>query len=93
MTECLLYTAVCPSPSIHVQVTKWPLGGKGLLFDREWMVLNELGSCLSQKQEPRLCLIQPSVDLATRKMTLKAEGEEANSWLLQNSVTREIVSI
>ncbi|XP_028630666.1 molybdenum cofactor sulfurase [Grammomys surdaster] len=59
-----------------VEVTKWPVGSQGLLYDRSWMVVNHNGICLSQKQEPRLCLIQPFIDLQQRIMVIKAEGME-----------------
>ena len=36
------------------------------------MVLSDHGSCLTQKQEPHLCLIRPSIDLTSRTMTLSA---------------------
>ncbi|ERE82231.1 MOSC domain-containing protein 2 [Cricetulus griseus] len=58
------------------EVTKWPVGSKGLLYDRSWMVVNHNGICLSQKQEPRLCLIQPFIDLQQRIMVIKAKGME-----------------
>ncbi|XP_052597641.1 molybdenum cofactor sulfurase isoform X2 [Peromyscus californicus insignis] len=56
------------------EVTKWPVGSKGLLYDRSWMIVNHNGVCLSQKQEPRLCLIQPFIDLQRRIMVIKAKG-------------------
>lgn len=52
------------------------MGSKGLLYDRGWMVVNHNGICLSQKQEPRLCLIQPFIDLQQRTMVIKAKGME-----------------
>ncbi|XP_006526274.1 molybdenum cofactor sulfurase isoform X1 [Mus musculus] len=58
------------------EVTKWPVGSQGLLYDRSWMVVNHNGICMSQKQEPRLCLIQPFIDLQQRIMVIKAEGME-----------------
>ncbi|XP_075388687.1 molybdenum cofactor sulfurase [Tenrec ecaudatus] len=58
------------------EVTRWPVGNQGLLYDRSWMVANHNGICLSQKQEPRLCLIQPSIDLRQKILVLKAKGME-----------------
>ncbi|XP_040840596.1 molybdenum cofactor sulfurase [Ochotona curzoniae] len=58
------------------EVTSWPIGKQGLLYDRSWMVVNHNGICLSQKQEPRLCLIQPCIDLKQRIMVIKAKGME-----------------
>ena len=56
------------------------MGGQGFLYDREWMVLSEHFSVLSQKQEPRLCFIQPSLDLSTQTMTLTAKGMQQKIW-------------
>ncbi|KAG8521657.1 Molybdenum cofactor sulfurase [Galemys pyrenaicus] len=52
----------------------WPVGHQGLLYDRNWMVVNHNGICMSQKQEPRLCLIQPFIDLQQKIMVVKAPG-------------------
>nr|XP_033786525.1 molybdenum cofactor sulfurase isoform X2 [Geotrypetes seraphini] len=56
------------------QVSEWPLGKQGLLYDRNWMIVNQNGVCLSQKQEPRLCLIRPFLDLKQNNMVITAEG-------------------
>ncbi|XP_015421045.1 PREDICTED: molybdenum cofactor sulfurase [Myotis davidii] len=58
------------------EVTRWPVGHQGLLYDRSWMVVNHNGICLSQKQEPRLCLVQPRIDLQQRIMVVRAKGME-----------------
>ena len=55
-------------------VDTWPLSGKGLLYDREWMVLSQHNSVLSQKQESKLCLVQPSINMETERLMLIAEG-------------------
>nr|XP_055026069.1 molybdenum cofactor sulfurase isoform X1 [Misgurnus anguillicaudatus] len=56
------------------EVAEWPLGPQGLLYDRLWMVVNENGVCLSQKREPKLCLIQPVICLASNTLQLKVSG-------------------
>nr|DBA24681.1 TPA: hypothetical protein GDO54_012307 [Pyxicephalus adspersus] len=56
------------------QVSQWPVVEQGLMFDRSWMVVNENGVCLSQKQEPKLCLIHPSIDLIQNIMIIHAHG-------------------
>ncbi|XP_019493446.1 PREDICTED: molybdenum cofactor sulfurase isoform X1 [Hipposideros armiger] len=66
------------------EVTRWPIGNQGLLYDRSWMVVNHNGICLSQKQEPRLCLIQPFIDLQRRIMVIKAKGMEPIEVPLEN---------
>ena len=37
--------------------------------------MSKRGSLVSLKQEPKLCQIQPSLDLKTWSLTLAAEGE------------------
>lgn len=59
---------------VLLQVTEWPVGNQGLLYDRNWMVVNQNGVCVTQKQEPRLCLVNPSVDLKKKVMVIQAEG-------------------
>ncbi|XP_010333725.2 molybdenum cofactor sulfurase isoform X2 [Saimiri boliviensis] len=61
------------------EVTRWPVGNQGLLYDRSWMVVNHNGVCLSQKQEPRLCLIQPFIDLQQRIMVIKAKDQPSGT--------------
>lgn len=57
-----------------LQVKKWPLCERGLLYDREWMIVLESGFGLSQKREPRLCRLQPSIDLISETLTLEYPG-------------------
>ncbi|XP_039592511.1 molybdenum cofactor sulfurase-like [Polypterus senegalus] len=56
------------------QVTSWPVGPRGLKYDRSWMVVNLNGVCLSQKQEPQLCQIIPYINLRENTLTLRAPG-------------------
>lgn len=65
------------------EVTSWPLGSHGLLYDRSWMIVNHNGIGLSQKQEPRLCLLQPSIDLQRRLLCIRAPGMEPVSVPLE----------
>nr|KAF6358624.1 molybdenum cofactor sulfurase [Pipistrellus kuhlii] len=64
------------STTVPATVTQWPVGPRGLLYDRSWMVVNHNGICLSQKQEPRLCLVQPCIDLQQKIMVVRAKGME-----------------
>lgn len=42
---------------------KWDLSEKGLKYDREWMIINgNNGTALTQKNEPKMCLIKPHID-------------------------------
>ncbi|XP_042357648.1 molybdenum cofactor sulfurase isoform X2 [Plectropomus leopardus] len=67
------------------EVHDWPVGPLGLLYDRSWMVVNGNGVCLSQKREPRLCLIRPQVRLPSNKLLLQASGMDTISVPLENS--------
>lgn len=58
-----------------MRTDSWVTGSKGLLYDREWMVVTPAGVCLTQKREPKLCLIRPSIDLSSRLLILHFSGE------------------
>ncbi|XP_014670764.1 PREDICTED: molybdenum cofactor sulfurase-like isoform X2 [Priapulus caudatus] len=49
----------CGSLEVH----EWKLSERGLLYDRQWMVVTDAGIVLTQKRESRLCLIKPRLDL------------------------------
>uniref|UniRef100_A0A8C3RXJ1 Molybdenum cofactor sulfurase n=1 Tax=Chelydra serpentina TaxID=8475 RepID=A0A8C3RXJ1_CHESE len=72
------------------EVSEWPVGNQGLLYDRSWMVVNQNGVCISQKQEPRLCLVHPLIDLEQNIMVIKAEGMDPISLPLEENTGREI---
>uniref|UniRef100_A0A2A4J3D5 Molybdenum cofactor sulfurase n=1 Tax=Heliothis virescens TaxID=7102 RepID=A0A2A4J3D5_HELVI len=55
--------------------TSWRIGPKGFEFDREWMIVKDNGVCLTQKQNSRMCMIKPRIDLHRRTMTLQFEGK------------------
>lgn len=59
-----------------MEVQAWKLNERGLEYDREWVIVNENGICLTQKDEPKLCLIAPKLDLKKRKLTLSFKTGE-----------------
>ena len=61
---------------IMFQVNEWEVGHRGFLYDRQWMIVTDSGVCLTQKREPRLCLIKPSVDLSSKILSITAPGLE-----------------
>uniref|UniRef100_A0A8C0F652 Molybdenum cofactor sulfurase n=1 Tax=Bubo bubo TaxID=30461 RepID=A0A8C0F652_BUBBB len=73
------------------EVTEWPVGNQGLLYDRNWMVVNQNGVCITQKQEPRLCLVNPSIDLKKNIMVIQAEGMDPISVSLEENTGKEAV--
>ncbi|XP_052212414.1 molybdenum cofactor sulfurase-like [Dreissena polymorpha] len=56
------------------RVPRWPLCSRGLLYDREWMIVMETGIALTQKREYRLCLLRPSIDLLSGQLILAFPG-------------------
>lgn len=72
------------SAVFFMQVHDWPLGPRGLLHDRSWMVVNENGVCLNQKRVPRLCLIRPEVHLPSNHLLLKAPGQTESVAFTEN---------
>ncbi|XP_053732014.1 molybdenum cofactor sulfurase [Synchiropus splendidus] len=68
------------------EVSNWPVGSRGLLYDRGWMVVNGNDVCLSQKREPRLCLIRPEVHLPSNTLHLQAAGMEGISVPLEGTM-------
>jgi uncharacterized protein len=55
-----------------VQVTEAILTATGLEFDRAWMVVDAQGDFVTQRELPRMCLIQPT--LKHYEMVLRAPG-------------------
>lgn len=53
------------------EVRDWEICDTGLKFDREWMIVSESGVTVSQKREPKLCLIKPQIDLVRKCLILR----------------------
>lgn len=52
-------------------VDAWPVGSRGLLFDREWAIVDAAtNKALSLKELPELCFVHPRVDLTHQTLTL-----------------------
>ncbi|GLH12513.1 Molybdenum cofactor sulfurase 1 [Gryllus bimaculatus] len=55
-------------------VENWEVNSRGLKYDREWMIVNSSGVALTQKQETKLCLIMPKIDLENQNLILEYNG-------------------
>ena len=53
-----------------MSVKTWPMGERGLYYDREWMVVNKAGCIMTQKRAPQMCRIKPIVDMNEGLLTL-----------------------
>ncbi|EGG20974.1 molybdenum cofactor sulfurase [Cavenderia fasciculata] len=54
------------------KVDSWEIGPSGLLFDREWTLVDQNGVYINQKKLPILSLITTRIDLQTRMLVLEA---------------------
>ena len=73
---CIFLVCSLPVGFTFFQMDSWLVGNRGLRWDREWAVLSEKGSCLSQKQEPLMAAIVPAVDCRTGQLTLCRRKQE-----------------
>ncbi|CAI7996368.1 Molybdenum cofactor sulfurase, partial [Geodia barretti] len=72
-----------------LEVSEWLIGGCGLLYDREWVVLSEHRACLSQKQEPRLSLVLPFLTPHSQHLELRFQGKASLKVSLARGGTEE----
>ncbi|BFZ22694.1 hypothetical protein BsWGS_25733 [Bradybaena similaris] len=56
------------------RVSEWEMCSKGLLYDREWVLVSDTGVTIGQKREPRICLLSPYIDLERKKLVLSIPG-------------------
>ena len=54
----------------------WSVSKAGLLYDRQWVIVNAVGAALTQKREPKLCLIRPEIDLIENVLILRYRGKD-----------------
>lgn len=69
VAQLLIYPVKSCAP---LQVRQALLTDQGLDLDRLWMVVDERGQCLSQREQPRLALVQPQ--LRQTDLVLRAPG-------------------
>ncbi|KAK4887310.1 hypothetical protein RN001_003581 [Aquatica leii] len=54
--------------------TNWEIINTGFKYDRQWMIVNSAGVCVTQKNNTRLCLIKPKINLERNTLELHCEG-------------------
>ncbi|KAF9959806.1 hypothetical protein BGZ72_008724 [Mortierella alpina] len=63
----------------------WPIAPHGLLYDREWMLVDEItGAALTQKRFPRMCMIRAEILLDQNLMIVEHDAQEADAETLGN---------
>ncbi|MGH1370793.1 MAG: MOSC domain-containing protein [Cellvibrionaceae bacterium] len=64
---------VYPVKSLRgIEVAQWPITPQGLQYDRHWMLVMPNGRFVSQRQLPKMALINTAI--ANESLTLSAEG-------------------
>lgn len=72
----------------------WTINRRGLKYDREWMIVRSSGVAMTQKSEPKLCLIQPTINVTENTLTLSFPYAKSIHVPLQRSITdNKIVSM
>jgi len=65
------------------ETDEWELEPYGFKYDRNFAVVSTSGVCLTQIEEPKLCLVKPYFDLKTGTMTLVYAGKSQLQTLIQ----------
>ncbi|XP_065169463.1 molybdenum cofactor sulfurase 3 [Atheta coriaria] len=68
---------------------EWNLVSTGLQYDREWMIVNQDGMCLTQKHETRMCMIQSEINLQTKQLILSFNSKSKN----HKNTEKETISV
>ena len=58
-----------------MRVSAWPLSPSGLLYDRQWTIVDSSGRAITQKSHPRLSLVRASIDLRSQLLIVRAPYE------------------
>ncbi len=67
---------VYPVKSLRgIEVQQWPLTAEGLLYDRHWMLVMPNGRFVTQRQLPRMCLIDTAIDGDTLVLSCTDKGQ------------------
>ncbi|KAF9128958.1 hypothetical protein BGW39_004610 [Mortierella sp. 14UC] len=65
----------------------WPIAPHGLLYDREWMLVDEAtGAALTQKRFPRMCMIRAEVLLSQNLMIVEHSEDPSPGTNLSNRI-------
>lgn len=49
---------------------EWKITTTGFMYDRQWMIINSAGVCVTQKHNTNLCLITPIIDIGKQLLNL-----------------------
>ncbi|KAF2904992.1 hypothetical protein ILUMI_01176 [Ignelater luminosus] len=66
----------------------WELTNTGFKYDRQWMIVNANGVCVTQKNDTRLCLIKPKININKKVLEMHFEGESVMNVPLNMSASK-----
>ena len=75
-----------------MRVSSWPVGESGLLFDREWTIVDSAGRAVTQKSHPRLSLVRAAVDLNSQLLIVRAPVEICQETLIVSIASNALTS-
>jgi molybdenum cofactor sulfurtransferase len=75
-----------------MEVDEWEISEEGLLYDREWSLIDDSGAYINQKKMPQLCFIRPHIDLESGIMTVSAQ-DMPNLVIPLNENPEDILSV
>jgi uncharacterized protein YcbX len=70
-----------------IDVVQWPIGSKGLRYDRNWMIVDEEGQFVTQRKLARMALIH--TEIRDQRVHLSFDGEGSVSFPLACEPTCE----
>ena len=73
-----------------IEVEEWFLNERGLLFDREWILVDNLNQTLNGKLFPSLCLFKPQINLSTQTLRIHFRPPNQNIHLENDKNTKNI---
>jgi len=72
------------------ETREWEITSHGLLYDREWVLVDPNGGYLNQKKLPKLCLIRPTIDEENNSLNIDAPNMPTISVSLTSFPEEEV---
>ena len=74
-------------------VNEWEFGNRGLLFDRNWAIVDQTGRPLSAKNDTRLLSIKPVIDLKNNLLIISAPDMSDLILSLVDNTNQNFISL
>lgn len=70
-----------------IDVQEWPVDSKGMVYDRNWMVVEPNGQKITQREEASMALVQP--ELTAHELILHKKGQASLTIPLKKEITKK----